>query len=99
MAILDPGDIPVFVVTCRTQEIHVYRKIKTGELAAGIDMDLLCTAGDDEHGNVTGVQDTCVRNIHTTDIQNIHHCRTQVGWSHFGYPWCGYFSRTYLGPR
>ncbi|KAJ6157150.1 hypothetical protein N7497_006035 [Penicillium chrysogenum] len=35
--ILDPGDIPVFVVTCRTQEIHVYRKIKTGELAAGTD--------------------------------------------------------------
>lgn len=35
--ILDPGDIPVFVVTCRTQEIHVYRKAKTGELAAGTD--------------------------------------------------------------
>ncbi|KAJ9489075.1 hypothetical protein VN97_g4191 [Penicillium thymicola] len=35
--ILDPGDIPVFVVTCRTQEIHVYRKVKTGELAAGTD--------------------------------------------------------------
>src|SRR4051794_17980260 len=35
--ILDPGDIPVFVVTCRTQEIHVYRKVKTGELAAGME--------------------------------------------------------------
>lgn len=35
--ILDPGDIPVFVVTCRTQEVHVYRKIKTGELAAGME--------------------------------------------------------------
>ncbi|KAF2859852.1 TIM44 subunit of mitochondria import inner membrane translocase [Piedraia hortae CBS 480.64] len=35
--ILTPGDIPVFVVTCRTQEVHVYRKGKTGELAAGME--------------------------------------------------------------
>ncbi|KAK3903056.1 mitochondrial import inner membrane translocase [Staphylotrichum tortipilum] len=35
--ILDPGDIPVFIVTCRTQEVHVYRKVKTNELAAGME--------------------------------------------------------------
>lgn len=35
--ILDPGDIPVFIVTCRTQEVHVYRKAKTNELAAGME--------------------------------------------------------------
>lgn len=34
---LDPGDIPVFVVTCRTQEVHVYRNKKTNELAAGME--------------------------------------------------------------
>jgi import inner membrane translocase subunit TIM44 len=34
---LDPGDIPVFVITCRTQEVHVYRNVKTGELAAGME--------------------------------------------------------------
>jgi len=34
---LDPGDIPVFILTCRTQEVHVYRNTKTGELAAGMD--------------------------------------------------------------
>jgi import inner membrane translocase subunit TIM44 len=34
---LDPGEIPVFVVTCRTQEVHVYRNTKTGELAAGME--------------------------------------------------------------
>jgi import inner membrane translocase subunit TIM44 len=34
---LDPGDIPVFIVTCRTQEVHVYRKAKTNELAAGME--------------------------------------------------------------
>ncbi|KPI44190.1 Mitochondrial import inner membrane translocase subunit tim44 [Cyphellophora attinorum] len=32
--ILEPGDIPVFIITCRTQEVHVYRKKKTNELAA-----------------------------------------------------------------
>ncbi|KAI9050807.1 hypothetical protein LZ554_004926 [Drepanopeziza brunnea f. sp. 'monogermtubi'] len=35
--ILDPGDVPVFIVTCRTQEVHVYRKAKTNELAAGME--------------------------------------------------------------
>ncbi|KAF4257976.1 protein translocase subunit [Aspergillus fumigatus] len=34
---LEPGEIPVFVVTCRTQEVHVYRNVKTGELAAGME--------------------------------------------------------------
>lgn len=34
---LDPGDIPVFVITCRTQEVHVYRNAKTGKLAAGME--------------------------------------------------------------
>jgi mitochondrial import inner membrane translocase subunit TIM44 len=34
---LEPGDIPVFVVTCRTQEVHVYRNVKTTELAAGME--------------------------------------------------------------
>lgn len=32
---LQPSDIPVIVVSCRAQEIHLYRKIKTGEIAAG----------------------------------------------------------------
>lgn len=34
---LDPGEIPVFIITCRTQEVHVYRKAKTNELAAGME--------------------------------------------------------------
>lgn len=32
---LEPGEVPVFVITCRAQEVHVYRQIKTNELAAG----------------------------------------------------------------
>lgn len=35
--ILDPGEIPVFIITCRTQEVHVYRNSKTNELAAGME--------------------------------------------------------------
>jgi import inner membrane translocase subunit TIM44 len=35
--ILDPGDVPVFIVTCRTQEVHVYRNVKTNDLAAGME--------------------------------------------------------------
>lgn len=35
--ILDPGDVPVFIITCRTQEVHVYRNAKTNELAAGME--------------------------------------------------------------
>jgi import inner membrane translocase subunit TIM44 len=35
--LLEPGEIPVFIVTCRTQEVHVYKNAKSGELAAGMD--------------------------------------------------------------
>jgi len=35
--ILDPGEIPVFVIMARTQEVHVYRNAKSGELAAGME--------------------------------------------------------------
>jgi mitochondrial import inner membrane translocase subunit TIM44 len=34
---LEPGDIPVFIITCRTQEVHVYRNAKSGYLAAGME--------------------------------------------------------------
>ena len=34
---LEPGEIPVFIVSCRTQEVHVYRNAKTGDLAAGME--------------------------------------------------------------
>ncbi|KAF3930435.1 hypothetical protein ABW20_dc0103436 [Dactylellina cionopaga] len=35
--ILEPGEIPVFIVTCRAQEVHVYRNIKSNQLAAGME--------------------------------------------------------------
>jgi import inner membrane translocase subunit TIM44 len=35
--LLEPGDIPVFILTCRTQEVHVYKNAKSGELASGMD--------------------------------------------------------------
>ncbi|KAG6025069.1 hypothetical protein E4U41_001616 [Claviceps citrina] len=35
--LLDPGEVPVFIITCRTQEVHVYRNAKTNELAAGME--------------------------------------------------------------
>jgi import inner membrane translocase subunit TIM44 len=35
--LLEPGDIPVFVLMCRTQEVHVYKNKKTGILAAGME--------------------------------------------------------------
>ncbi|KAI4212302.1 MAG: hypothetical protein LQ351_005015 [Letrouitia transgressa] len=35
--ILEPGDVPVFIITCRTQEVHVYRNSKTNDLAAGME--------------------------------------------------------------
>lgn len=31
------NDIPVFIITCRTQEVHVYRNAKTDDLAAGME--------------------------------------------------------------
>jgi import inner membrane translocase subunit TIM44 len=34
---LEPGDIPVFVLMCRTQEVHVYKNKKSGELMAGME--------------------------------------------------------------
>ncbi|KAF3932317.1 hypothetical protein ABW19_dt0207911 [Dactylella cylindrospora] len=34
---LEPGDVPVFIVTCRAQEVHVYRDVKTNNLAAGME--------------------------------------------------------------
>ncbi|KAG9943016.1 TIM44 subunit of mitochondria import inner membrane translocase, partial [Aureobasidium melanogenum] len=35
--LLEPGDIPVFVIMCRTQEVHVYKNKKTGVLASGME--------------------------------------------------------------
>jgi import inner membrane translocase subunit TIM44 len=35
--ILDPGEVPVFIVSCRTQEVHVFRDLKTSELRAGME--------------------------------------------------------------
>lgn len=34
---LEPGAIPLFFISCRTQEVHVYRNAKSGELAAGME--------------------------------------------------------------
>lgn len=31
------NDIPVFIITARTQEVHTYKNIKTQQLAAGMD--------------------------------------------------------------
>jgi import inner membrane translocase subunit TIM44 len=31
------NDIPVFIITARTQEVHTYKNIKTKQLAAGMD--------------------------------------------------------------
>ncbi|GMG20295.1 unnamed protein product [Ambrosiozyma monospora] len=38
--LLEPNRIPVFVVGARVQEINLYRKTKTGELAAGSAEDI-----------------------------------------------------------
>ncbi|TGZ82055.1 TIM44 subunit of mitochondria import inner membrane translocase [Ascodesmis nigricans] len=35
--ILDPGDIPVFIISCRTNEVHVYRDVKTNKVKAGVE--------------------------------------------------------------
>ena len=35
--VLSQLDLPVFVVSFRTQETHVYRDIKTGEIKAGVE--------------------------------------------------------------
>lgn len=42
--LLQPQDIPVLVVGCRAQEIHLYRKAKTGEIAAGDESNILMSS-------------------------------------------------------
>lgn len=42
--LLAPQDIPVLVVGCRAQEIHLYRKAKTGEIAAGTESNILLSS-------------------------------------------------------
>ncbi|EDO15399.1 hypothetical protein Kpol_1063p9 [Vanderwaltozyma polyspora DSM 70294] len=42
--LLAPQDIPVLVVGCRAQEIHLYRKVKTGEIAAGDESNILMSS-------------------------------------------------------
>lgn len=39
--LLQPQDIPVLVVSCRAQEINIYKKAKTGEIAAGSEDNIL----------------------------------------------------------
>ena len=34
---LEPNEVPVFILSARTQEVHVYRSAKTGDLAAGME--------------------------------------------------------------
>ncbi|KAL9051420.1 MAG: hypothetical protein Q9162_006027 [Coniocarpon cinnabarinum] len=34
---LEPSEIPVFILSARTQEVHVYRNAKSGDLAAGME--------------------------------------------------------------
>jgi mitochondrial import inner membrane translocase subunit TIM44 len=35
--LLQPSEIPVFVIGCRAQEVHLYRNSKTNEIAAGME--------------------------------------------------------------
>ncbi|ANB14123.1 Tim44p [Sugiyamaella lignohabitans] len=35
--LLQPADIPVYVIGCRAQEVHLYKNIKTDEIAAGVE--------------------------------------------------------------
>ena len=39
-----PGDIPVFVISCRVQEIPIYKNIKDDSLSAGNDSNIMQTA-------------------------------------------------------
>ncbi|ONH67137.1 Mitochondrial import inner membrane translocase subunit TIM44 [Cyberlindnera fabianii] len=39
-----PSNIPVLVVGCRAQEIHLYRKAKTGEIAAGHESNIVMSS-------------------------------------------------------
>ncbi|SCW01162.1 LAFE_0D06458g1_1 [Lachancea fermentati] len=42
--LLPPQDLPVLVVGCRAQEIHLYRKAKTGEIAAGTESNIVMSS-------------------------------------------------------
>ncbi|CCE62604.1 hypothetical protein TPHA_0C04530 [Tetrapisispora phaffii CBS 4417] len=42
--LLAPQDIPVLVVGCRAQELHLYRKVKTGELGAGDESNIMMSS-------------------------------------------------------
>ncbi|KAM3162529.1 Mitochondrial import inner membrane translocase subunit TIM44 [Lachancea thermotolerans] len=42
--LLPPQDLPVLVVGCRAQEIHLYRDVKTGEVAAGTQSNILMSS-------------------------------------------------------
>ncbi|EJS43309.1 tim44p [Saccharomyces arboricola H-6] len=42
--LLAPQDIPVLVVGCRAQEINLYRKKKTGEIAAGDEANIMMSS-------------------------------------------------------
>ncbi|SCU83813.1 LAMI_0C04808g1_1 [Lachancea mirantina] len=42
--LLPPQDLPVIVVGCRAQEIHLYRKAKTGEIAAGTESNIVMSS-------------------------------------------------------
>lgn len=41
---LSPQDLPALVVSCRVQEIHLYRKTKTGEIAAGHESNIMMSS-------------------------------------------------------
>ncbi|AET39435.1 protein translocase subunit TIM44 Ecym_4380 [Eremothecium cymbalariae DBVPG len=42
--LLPPQDVPALVVGCRVQEIHLYRKAKTGEIAAGHESNIMMSS-------------------------------------------------------
>lgn len=42
--LLPPQDVPVLVVGCRAQEIQLYRNVKTGEVAAGHESNILMSS-------------------------------------------------------
>jgi import inner membrane translocase subunit TIM44 len=56
--LLQPSDVPVIVVSCRAQEIHLYRNVKSGKVAAGTEDNiqlstyaLVLTRVPEEFGN------------------------------------------------
>lgn len=42
--LLPPNNVPVLVVGCRVQEINLYRKAKTGEVAAGTEENIMMSS-------------------------------------------------------